>query len=139
MYSYREWFKGTDRLCKVVELSMQCCGQILQFSFETFETYTTFPRCIIYQCLSAQSTFILLDLGGYFFRISFLKLVKLVLRSGSSWTVYQLDLLYSLLYWRKWRTSINFLIVVTWRFCSPGLELGLQQGIYNSSIRINHI
>ena len=23
------WFKGTDRLCKVVELSMQCCGQIL--------------------------------------------------------------------------------------------------------------
>ena len=22
-------FKGTDRLCMVVELSMQCCGQIL--------------------------------------------------------------------------------------------------------------
>jgi len=21
--------KGTDRLCKVVELSMQCCGQVL--------------------------------------------------------------------------------------------------------------
>ena len=32
-------FKGTDRLCKVVELSMQCCGQILQDSFETYKTY----------------------------------------------------------------------------------------------------
>ena len=27
--------KGTDRLCKEVKLSMQCCGQILQDSFET--------------------------------------------------------------------------------------------------------
>ena len=36
--------KGTDRLCKVVKLSMQCCGQILQGSFET---YKTFPQCII--------------------------------------------------------------------------------------------
>ena len=24
------YIKGTDRLCKVVELSMQCCGQILK-------------------------------------------------------------------------------------------------------------
>ena len=36
--------KGTDRLCKVVKLSVQCCGQILKVSFET---YKTFPRCII--------------------------------------------------------------------------------------------
>ena len=33
-------FKGSDRLCKVVELSMQYCGQILQDSFETFEMVT---------------------------------------------------------------------------------------------------
>ena len=37
-------FKGTDRLCKVVELSMQCCGHILS---DSFETYKTLPRCII--------------------------------------------------------------------------------------------
>ena len=28
-YKLNEILKGTDRLCKVVELSMQCCGQIL--------------------------------------------------------------------------------------------------------------
>jgi len=27
--SVHKQLKGTDRLCKVVELSMQCCGQIL--------------------------------------------------------------------------------------------------------------
>ena len=27
--------KGSDRLCKVVELSMQCCGKLLSDSFET--------------------------------------------------------------------------------------------------------
>ena len=32
--------KGSDRLCQVVELSMQSCGQILQVSFETYETVT---------------------------------------------------------------------------------------------------
>ena len=32
--------KGSDRLCKVVELSMQSCGQILKDSFETYETVT---------------------------------------------------------------------------------------------------
>ena len=36
--------KGTDRLYKVVQLSKQCCGQILQ---DSFEIYKTFPRCII--------------------------------------------------------------------------------------------
>ena len=36
--------KGTDRLCKVVKLSMQCCGQIL---YDSFETYKPFPRYII--------------------------------------------------------------------------------------------
>ena len=29
-----------DRLCKVVELSMKSCGQILQDLFETYETVT---------------------------------------------------------------------------------------------------
>ena len=36
-------FKGTDRLCKVVKLSMQCCRQII---WNSIKTYTTFPRCI---------------------------------------------------------------------------------------------
>ena len=30
--------KGTDRLCKVVELRMQCCGKLLSDSFETYLT-----------------------------------------------------------------------------------------------------
>ena len=34
--------KGSDRLCMVVKLSMQYCGQILQDSFETYETVTRF-------------------------------------------------------------------------------------------------
>ena len=29
-------FKGSDWLCKVAELSMQCCGQLLSDSFETY-------------------------------------------------------------------------------------------------------
>jgi len=32
----RRIFKETDRLCKVVELGMQCCGKLLSDSFETF-------------------------------------------------------------------------------------------------------
>jgi len=28
-------FKGSDQLCKVVELSMQCCGKLLSDSFKT--------------------------------------------------------------------------------------------------------
>ena len=28
--------KGSDRLCKVVELSMQYCGKLLSDSFETY-------------------------------------------------------------------------------------------------------
>ena len=31
-------FKGSDRLCKVVELSMQCCGKLVSYSFETYLT-----------------------------------------------------------------------------------------------------
>ena len=31
--------KGTDRLCKVVKVSMQCCGQIRLDSFETMYNY----------------------------------------------------------------------------------------------------
>ena len=27
-------FKGSDRLCKVVKLSMQCCGKLFSDSFE---------------------------------------------------------------------------------------------------------
>jgi len=28
--------KGSEQLCKVVELSMQCCGKFLSDSFETY-------------------------------------------------------------------------------------------------------
>ena len=31
--------KGSDRQCKVVELSMQCCGKIISDSFETYQTF----------------------------------------------------------------------------------------------------
>ena len=36
--------KGSDRICKVVKLNMKCCGKIL---YDSFETYKTFPQCII--------------------------------------------------------------------------------------------
>ena len=32
----RRRFKGSDRLCKLVELEMQCCGKLLSESFETY-------------------------------------------------------------------------------------------------------
>ena len=32
-------FKGSGRLCKVVKLSMQCCGKLLSDSFETYFTF----------------------------------------------------------------------------------------------------
>ena len=31
-----EMLKGSDRLCKVVELSMQRCGKLLSDSFEAY-------------------------------------------------------------------------------------------------------
>ena len=31
-------FKGSGRLCKVVKLSMQCCGKLLSDSIETYLT-----------------------------------------------------------------------------------------------------
>ena len=50
MWNRKTTFKETHRLCKVVKLSMQCCGQIPQ---DSFETYKTFPRCIIteFECI----------------------------------------------------------------------------------------
>ena len=47
-------FKGSDRLCKVVELSMQYCGQILKDLFETYKTilrrvFTEFDRKVDFQ------------------------------------------------------------------------------------------
>ena len=32
----QKFFNGTDRLCKVVELSVQCCGKLLSDSIETY-------------------------------------------------------------------------------------------------------
>ena len=41
-YSEKKFvFIETDRLCKVVKLSMQCCGQILKDSFETYINVST--------------------------------------------------------------------------------------------------
>ena len=34
--SKKKEFKGSDRLCMIVELRMQCCGKILPDSFETY-------------------------------------------------------------------------------------------------------
>ena len=34
--SQRVHFKGSNRLCKVVELGMQCCGKLLSNSIETY-------------------------------------------------------------------------------------------------------
>ena len=36
-------FKGSDWLCKVVELSMQCCEKLLS---DLFETYKNFKRSV---------------------------------------------------------------------------------------------
>ena len=36
----RFFLKGSDRLCKIVEPSMQCCGKLLSDLFETYETVT---------------------------------------------------------------------------------------------------
>ena len=33
------FLKGSDRLCKVVKLSMQCCGKLLSDSFETYKIF----------------------------------------------------------------------------------------------------
>jgi len=53
--------KGSDRLCKVVELSIQCCGKLLSDSFE---------KDLLILSLSANSTFITPTFGGgYVFRI----------------------------------------------------------------------
>ena len=37
--NFKTFLKGSDRLCKVVELSMQCCGKLLSDSFETYKTF----------------------------------------------------------------------------------------------------
>ena len=37
------YLTGSDRLCKVVELSMQCCGKLLS---DLFDTYKTFERSV---------------------------------------------------------------------------------------------
>ena len=61
--------KGSDRLCKVVELSMQCCGKLLS---DSFETYKTFYRSVIpeFECkFDVQNSYFG---GGYVYRISFL-------------------------------------------------------------------
>ena len=51
---FLESIQGTVRQCKVVKLSMQCCGQIPK---DLFEAYKTFPRCIIteLECICRRS------------------------------------------------------------------------------------
>ena len=62
-------FKGSDRLCKVVELSMQYCGQILKDSFETYKTD------VYLLTLIAKFDFQIIFLGGYVLR-TFFKLLN---------------------------------------------------------------
>ena len=52
--------------------SMQCCGQILQ---DSFDTYKTFPRCKITE-IERQVDVQNHKFGGYVFRIDFLIFVK---------------------------------------------------------------
>ena len=58
-------FKGTDRLCQVAKMGMQC----VKSSLGLFETYETFPRVYSYWVCA---TFKIMNLGGYVFRIGFL-------------------------------------------------------------------
>ena len=51
---YNNRFKGSDRLCMVVELSMQYCGQILKNLLMTYKTilrriFTEFDRKVEFQ------------------------------------------------------------------------------------------
>ena len=39
LYGRKKTFKGSDWLCKVVELSMQYYGKLLAASFETYKTF----------------------------------------------------------------------------------------------------
>ena len=36
LFHFKPTFKGSYRLCKIVDLSMQCCGKLLSDSFETY-------------------------------------------------------------------------------------------------------
>ena len=61
------FFKGSDRLCKVVELSMQCFGKLL-FGF-IWDILNFLKICKSW----VQNSYFG---GGYVFRISFLKLLN---------------------------------------------------------------
>ena len=39
LYLYNLIIKGSDWLCKVVELSIQYCRKLLEASFETYKTF----------------------------------------------------------------------------------------------------
>ena len=60
--------KGSDRLCKVVALSMQCCGKLLSDSFETYETFLRSVNPEFERKFDGQNSYFG---GGYVFRISF--------------------------------------------------------------------
>ena len=68
----KNWFEGIDRLCKVVELSIQCCGKLLSDSFETYKTVNSVNS-------EFERKFDVRNFyfgGGYFFRISFFLIIK---------------------------------------------------------------
>ena len=63
-------FKGKDRLFKVVEMSMQCCGQIPQDSFETSKTFLRSVNPEFERKVDVQNR----TVGGIRFQIFFLLL-----------------------------------------------------------------
>ena len=69
--------KGSDRLFKVVELNMQCCGQILSDSFETSSWRSVNPE---FERKFDVQNFYLGD--GYVFRISSIQFKKLGMYIG---------------------------------------------------------
>ena len=63
-------FKGSDRLCKVVELSMQCYGKLLSDSFETYSTFYRSVNPVLERKFDVQNSYFG---GGYVFRDEILK------------------------------------------------------------------
>ena len=65
--------KGSGRLCKVVELNMQCCGKLLSDSFEPYKTFERSVNPEFGRKFDVQNSYFG---GGYVFRIGFFLITK---------------------------------------------------------------
>ena len=61
-------YKGSDRLCKLVELSMQFCEKLLSDSFETYLIFLRSVNPEIERKFDVRNSYFE---GGYVFRISY--------------------------------------------------------------------